>query len=158
VFSSPLANALLLGTAVSYAIGLLVMRGRVSWPPHHLLASVYTVAGCLALVGPLVLARVEGAERGLGELLWMTGGLLIWVYDVASAVRGSWRLEAWATPLGYEAMGLTILAVLVAGWRCRLGTRSWAWTNVTGWILGVYWVAMAIANIVPSRLLVAATR
>ena len=68
--------------------GLLVMRGRVTWPPHELLASIYTVAGCLALVGPLVLARGESGDGGLGELLWMTGGLLIWVFDGVAAAPG----------------------------------------------------------------------
>jgi hypothetical protein len=157
-FSPALANLLLVGAAVSYGLYLLVMRGRVSWPPHDLLASVYTVAGCLALVGPFVLARADSGERGLGELLWMTGGLLIWVFDAAAAVRGTWRLEAWATPLGYEAMGMTMLAVLLGGWRCRLGSRHWSWTNVTGWVLGLFWVAMAFTSLVPARVLGVASR
>lgn len=157
-FSAPLANALLLGAAISYGLYLLVMRGRVSWPPHDLLASIYTVAGCLALVGPFVLARVDSGERGLGELLWMTGGLLIWVFDAAAALRGHWRAETWATPLGYEAMGMTILAVLIAGWRCQLGSRHWSWTNVTGWLLGAFWVGMACSTLVPVRWLGVAAR
>jgi hypothetical protein len=49
-------------------------------------------------------------------------------------------------------MGLTMLAVLLAGWRCRLGSRSWSWTNVTGWGLGLSWVAMAFTTLVPVRL------
>lgn len=150
--SPQLVNALLLGAAVSYGLYLLVMRGKVSWPPHDLLASIYTLAGCLALVGPVVLARVDSGERGLGELLWMTGGLLLWVFNATAVVRGSWRIQAWATPLGYEAMGLTMLAVLLAGWRCRLGSRSWSWTNVTGWILGLFWVGMAVSTLIPARL------
>ncbi|MHC5537833.1 hypothetical protein ACYOEI_06345, partial [Singulisphaera rosea] len=72
--------------------------------------------------------------------------------------RGLWRSQAWVTPLGYETMGLTMLAVLVAGWRCRLGARHWSWTNVTGWILGVYWVAMAFSTLVPSRYIGLASR
>ncbi len=150
--SSPLANALLLGAAFCIGLGLLVAKGRLSWPPHQLLASTYTVAGCLAMVGPIVLARVEASERGLGDLLWMTGGLLIWIFDGAAAARGLWRSQAWATPLGYETMGLTMLAVLVAGWRCQLGSRNWAWTNVTGWLLGIFWVAMAVTTLVPARI------
>jgi hypothetical protein len=151
--SPPLANALLLGAAVSYGLSLLFMKGRVTWPPHQFLGSLYTVAGCLALVGPLLLWRGESGGRGLGELLWMTGGMLVWVFDAVAAIRGSTRPQAWATPLSYETMGLTMLAVLLAGWRCRAGGRNWAWTNVTGWILGIFWVAMAFSSLLPARLL-----
>jgi hypothetical protein len=48
-------------------------------------------------------------------------------------------------------MGLTILAVLLAGWRCRLVGRNWSWTNVTGWLLGLYWVGMALVTFLPER-------
>ena len=102
------------------------------------------------MVGPLVL-RGEAGEGGLGELLWMAGGLLVWVFDAAAAVRGQWRTTAWATPLDDERMGLTMLAVLLAGWRCRSGGRNWSWTNVTGWILGLFWVGMAFATLLPAR-------
>lgn len=156
--ASPLINALVVGAAVLAGMGILVARGRVGWPPHQLLASLFTVAGCLALVGPLILARSEAADGGLGELLWMAGGLLIWVYDVAAIIRGEWRTASWITPLDHQTMGLTVLAVLLAGWRCRLGTWNWTWTNVVGWVLGVFWVGMAIATWVPGRLLVAGAR
>jgi hypothetical protein len=147
--SGPLATALLLSTALGYGLWLLVQRGRVSWPPGDLLANAYTLAGCLALVGPLVLARRESSGGGLGELLWMAGGILVWVFDAAAALRGGLRVVAWATPLSHQSMGLTILAILLAGWRSRAGGvgggRDWAWTNVTGWSLGLFWVAMGLA-------------
>ena len=155
--SSPLVTAILLLGSVGYALAILVSRGRVGWPPHQLLASSATVAGCLALVGPIVLARVESSEGGLGELLWMTGGLLIWVFDLAALIRGQWQSTPWATPLDSQTMGLIILAVLVAGWRSRLAVRSWSWTNVTGWVLGLFWVGMALWSWVPSRIVTAAT-
>src|SRR3954447_9991381 len=154
--SSPLANALLVGAAISAGMSILVTRGRVSWRPHQLLSSVFTVAGCLAMVGPVVMARGESGERGLGELLWMTGGLLVWVFDIVAVVRGQWRTMAWSTPLGAQTMGLTILAVLLAGWRCRLVGRNWSWTNVTGWLLGLYWVGMALVTFLPERSLATA--
>src|SRR6185437_1172924 len=119
--------------------------------PHDLLTSLYLVAGCVALVGPIVLARAQAAEGGLGELLWMAGGLLIWVHDGAALVRGNWRSASWITPLDHQTMGLTILAVLLAGWRCKLGSRSRSWTNVTGWVLGLFWIGMAVATWLPSR-------
>jgi len=52
----------------------------------------------------------------------------------------------WATPLGDRTMGLVMLAVLLAGWRCGLASRDWSWTNVMGWALGVFWVAMAVGS------------
>ena len=148
--SGPVLNALLVAAAVCYGVAVLVTRGRLAWPPTQLLASLYTVAGCLALVGPIVLSRVDSGEGGLGELLWMTGGLLVWVFDALAAVRGEWRTNAWATPLGYQTMGLTIFAVLLAGWRCRVAGKGWAWTNVTGWVLGVFWVGMAFTTVWPA--------
>ncbi len=149
--TGPVFNALLLAAAVGYGLMLLVNRGRLSWPPNQLLASLYTVAGCLAVVGPIVLARGSEGEPALGELLWMTGGLLIWVFDGVALLRGDWKTTAWVTPLGYQTMGLTILAVLLAGWRCRVAGRNWSWTNVTGWILGLFWVGMALAAFAPAR-------
>jgi hypothetical protein len=155
---SPLANALLVGAALSVGVALLVARGRMSWPPHQLLSSIFTVAGCLAMVGPVVMARGEPGDRGLGELLWMTGGLLVWVFDIVALARGNWRTMTWSTPLGAQTMGLTILAVLLAGWRCRLVGRNWTWTNVTGWLLGLYWVTMALVTLLPDRSMLASLR
>ncbi len=149
--SGPAFNAVLLGAAICYGLVILVNRGKLAWPPNQLLASLYTVAGCLALVGPIVLLRGESGEAGLGELLWMTGGLLVWVFDAVAAVRGEWSTTAWATPLGYQTMGLTILAVLLAGWRCRVSGRGWSWTNVTGWVLGLFWVGLAVVSMLPPR-------
>lgn len=145
--SPPLANGLLLGAALGLGLWTLVDRGRVSWPPGDLLANAYTLAGCLALVGPIVLARREAGAGGLGELLWMTGGLLAWIFDLASAVKGTSAGRAWISPLGTQPMGLTILAVLLAGWRGRAGGRDWSWTNVVGWILGLFWVGMGLATL-----------
>ncbi|MGE3822297.1 MAG: hypothetical protein AB7I30_23030, partial [Isosphaeraceae bacterium] len=108
-------------------------------------------AGCLALIGPIVLWRSEAGEGGLGELLWMTGGLLVWVLDAVALLQGEWRTTSLVTPLGYRMMGLTMLAVLLAGWRGRAGGRNWSWTNVTGWVLGVFWVGMAFTTLWPGR-------
>ncbi len=161
--TSPLLTAALLAAALATGVGTLVARGRLSWPPTQLLAGLYTVAGCLALVGPILLATRRGkggggGEGGLGELLWMAGGLLVWVFDLASAARGEWRSLSWATPLGYRTMGLIILAVLLAGWRWRPSARDWSWTNVTGWLLGLFWVGMGLATLAPPGTLLASAR
>src|SRR4051794_9874302 len=149
--ASPLVHAAVFAAALGYGLWLLIDRGRVSWPPHALLSGAYTLAGCLALVGPIILARRDGSDVGLGELLWLTGGLLVWVFDLAALAGGSVREVAWLNPLGVRAMGLTILAVLVAGWRAHGPGRTWTWTNVTGWLLGLFWVGMAAASLAPGR-------
>ena len=156
--AAPLLNALLLGAALCGGIGILFARGRLSWPPTQLLASVYTVAGCLAMIGPILLHRRESSDVGLGELLWMAGGLVVWIFDLAAVARGDIRTLSWATPLGYQPMGLTMLAVLLAAWRCRVAGASWSWTNVTGWVLGLFWVAMAASTLMPGRVLGLAMR
>ncbi len=156
--SPPLLNALLLAVAVGGGLATLVSRGRLQWPPTQLLASLFTLAGCLAMIGPILLHRRDQAEVGLGELLWMAGGLIVWVFDLAALVRGDLKPASWATPLGYQPMGLTILVVLIAAWRCRIAGPNWSWTNVTGWALGVFWVGMAAWTLVPPRLLGLAMR
>ena len=143
----PVVTTLLLLGAVGWAMGLLVHRGMLAWPPVRLLSSLATIAGCLALVGPIILARSGGKSSGsLGELIWMTGGLLIWIFNLVGVANGDLRSIDWATPLGPRTMGLIILAVLIAGLRSGLAGRDWSWTNVTGWALGLFWVGMAIAT------------
>ncbi|MDB5351153.1 MAG: hypothetical protein JWN86_2400 [Planctomycetota bacterium] len=149
--SSPVLNLAILGSAVAYGLWHLVTRGKVSWPPTELLANAYTLAGCLAIVGPVILYRRDGGEGGVGEMLWMTGGVMVWVFNLASLAKGDAHSGAWATPLASRTMGLVMLAVLVAAWRMKSGSRSWAWTNVTGWVLGVFWVGLALATFVPGN-------
>ncbi len=147
--STPLVNAALVAGAVAYGTWLLVSRGRLTWPPTELLGNAYTLAGSLGLIGPILLARRERSEGGLGELVWMTGGLLIWVFDLAAVARGGARGLSWATPIGMQTMGLTILAVMLAGTRLLGVGRSWAWTNVVGWGLGLFWVLMGLGTLLP---------
>ena len=154
----PLGTALLLGAALCYGLGTLFARGRLTWPPDQLLASTFTVAGCLALIGPILLYRREAGEIGLGELLWMAGGLVVWVFDLAAVAKGEVTTLSWATPLGYQPMGLTILAVLLATARARVAGSNWSWTNVTGWALGIFWVSMAATTLIPRRVLGLAMR
>jgi hypothetical protein len=141
-----IANALLVGAALSSGAALLVHGGRLTWPPYQLLSGLETVAGCLALVGPLILLRSGELEGSLGELLWLAGGLLVWIFDMEGVLQGRWRTLHWATPLSDRALGLTILAVLVAGWKCGLADWNWSWTNVTGWLLSTFWIAMAFCS------------
>jgi hypothetical protein len=139
-------NAVLLLAALGCGFSLLIQKGRMTWPPVSLLASLSTLAGCLALAGPLILGRSGGGSGSLGELLWLTGGLMVWLFDLASALEGHAKTMSWATPLSDRTMGLAILAVLGAGWRCGLAGRDWTWTNVVGWVLGLFWVGLALGS------------
>jgi hypothetical protein len=140
----PIINALLVGAALLWGVSLLVRGGRLSWPPYSLLNSLSTLAGCLALVGPLILIRSGGLSGSLGELVWLTAGLLVWIFDIEGILRGQWRSLQWATPLHERAMGLTMLAVLLAGWKCGMASWKWSWTSLTGWLLSTFWIGMAI--------------
>ncbi len=139
-------NAVLLILAIAIGVGVLVRSGRLTWPPLDLLSSLSIVAGCLAMVGPLILARGPAGSGSLGELVWLAGGLLVWLFDLSAVLQGQTRSLNWATPLGERTMGLIILAILVAGWRCGLRGRDWSWTNVLGWSLGVFWIALAAGS------------
>ncbi|HKI17288.1 MAG TPA: hypothetical protein VKA15_05390, partial [Isosphaeraceae bacterium] len=67
----PIINALLVGAALVWGVSLLVRGGRLTWPPYALMNSLSTLAGCLALVGPLVLIRNGAISGSLGELVWL---------------------------------------------------------------------------------------
>jgi hypothetical protein len=143
---SAIINALLVAAALAWGLTLLVQRGKMTWPPYSLLSNLATLAGCLALVGPIILFRSGEIQGSLGELAWLTGGLLIWAFDIAAALQGQWKAIHWATPLSDRTLGLTVLAVLVAGWKCGLAQRNWSWTNVAGCTLSAFWVGMAICS------------
>jgi hypothetical protein len=145
--SYAIGNALLVAVALIWGGVLLVQRGRLTWPPYPLLSGLATLAGCLALVGPLILYRSgQQPEGSLGELMWLAGGLMVWAFDIEGLVQGRWRTMHWATPLHERTMGLAILAMLLAGWRCGLADWNWSWTNVTGWLLSAFWVGMAFCS------------
>jgi hypothetical protein len=146
--ASPLSTALLISASIGYGVWLLVDRGRLAWPPTDLLANASTLAGCLALVAPIILAKGR-SDSALGEMLWMTGGLLVWTFDALALFTGGFRAVSWASPLNPQTMGLTILAVGAASWRLHGSGRSWAWTNVVGWVLGLFWVSLALLAMMP---------
>jgi hypothetical protein len=141
-----ITNALIIAAALLWGTSLLVQKGRLTWPPYHLLASCSTLAGCLALAGPLILIRSGQTDGSLGHLMWLAGGLLLWIVDLEAVMEGQWHNFHWATPLSDRTLGFTILAVLIAGWKCGLTDWNWSWTNVTGWILGTFWVTMACGS------------
>lgn len=142
--SRPLFNTLLVGAALLWGVSLLVRGGRLTWPPYPLLKNLSILAGCLALVGPLILIRAGEIAGSLGELVWLTGGLMVWIFDIEGVLQGQWKSLQWATPLHERTMGLIMLAVLLAGWRSGLASWKWSWTNVTGWLLSIFWIGMVV--------------
>ena len=152
--SPPLANALLVGAALVFGVSRLVARGALAWPPWPLLAGLQTLAGCLALVGPIVLWKRGGGSATLGELLWTAGGMLLWIFNAAELARGgAWRISSisWTAPVTPSVMGMVIFAVLLAGWRCGLSGRGWQWTNLVGWALGLFWIVAGLVGISQAR-------
>ena len=144
--SSAITNALLVAAAILWGVSLLVQRGRLTWPPYALLSSLATLAGCMALIGPIILIRSSEIEGSLGELGWLTAGILLWLFNIVAVLQGQWKTIPWATPISDRTLGLTVLAVLLAGWRCGLAQRNWSWTNVAGWMLSAFWVSMAACS------------
>ena len=94
----------------------------------------------------MILFRSGELEGSLGELGWLTAGLLVWIFDIVAVLQGQWKTIHWATPLSERTLGLIILAVLLAGWRCGLAQWNWSWTNVAGWMLSAFWVGMAVCS------------
>ena len=150
--NTPLVNATLVASALSYGLWALVDRGRVSWPPRELLAAGTTFAGCLAIIGPIIVGRKDNGQAGLGDVLWLSGGLLIWVFDLAALARGRYnaRSFSWTGPLDSTTMGLVILAVGLAAVRARITAKSWSWTNVVGILLSLFWIGSALVGFWPS--------
>ena len=149
--SSPLLSAALVLVAMGYGLMLLVDRREVSWPPRELLASLATLAGCLAMVGPLLLWRRGSSEGTVGELMWIVGGLMLWGFDLSALAQGKSRGLDWAAPIGPEVLGPVVLAVMVGGWRIGRSAWSWTWTSVTGWLLGLIWIGIWILAMLPER-------
>jgi hypothetical protein len=144
--STALFNAVILTGAVGLGLWLLVARGLMAWPPHRLLASAGTLAGCVAFCGPIVLVRRGRADAALGDLIWMTGGVLIWVHAGLALTSGTFRLDQAATPLAPKAMAIVVGTMLIAGWLVHGTGRSWNWTNVLGWLLGVFWLTLGLIS------------
>lgn len=148
-FPAALINALLVTVALGFGCWLLVSRGQIAWPPHRLLAGLSTVAGCVALVGPLILARSDAAEAGLGTMLWWFGGVLIWLQNFADLARGEFHFGRAPSPIASPLLGLAVLAAMIAGWRTQGPSQSNSWTNILGWILGLFWIGLGVGSFVP---------
>lgn len=142
--ASPLWNAAVVGAAVAFAAwSVFARRGGSAWAWRELLTTITTVAGCLAIAGPFVLFRRGGDEQGVGDLAWMTSGLLILIFDLAAVVQGAPRSHNWVNPIEIRSMGLIVLAVLLAGRHQRGAEPLWTWTNVLGWLQSATWLAAA---------------
>lgn len=148
--ASPWGIVMLLAGAVGIAVWALVRRGGMEWPPRELLSGAFTVTGGLALAGPIALwLHGAGDDRGLGERVWMTCGLLTWLFDAAGLARGETRPNTLISPIPATTLGLFALAIVIAGWRGRSDSNNWRWTNVLGWMLGLFWIGLAAWSLFP---------
>jgi hypothetical protein len=147
--SSSFVSVLLVALALGLGLWILVSRGQVTWPPHRLLASLSIVVGCIGLVGPLLLTRSAAAEPGLGTTIWWFGGVLLWLQNLAGALRGDFQIASCPNPMGPQPMGLAVLAALIATWRTHGAGRTSSWPNVVGWILGLFWIGVGLASFLP---------
>lgn len=146
---SAVGNAVIVAVAVGMGLWALVQRRELSWPPSGLIANLTTLTGYLALAGPIVLSRQDRGRTGVGDLVWMTTGVLFWLYNGAAVIRGTFDPGRLADPVGAVGLALSVLAVMIAAWRLHGNGRIWTWTNVTGWILGVFWVGVGLATLLP---------
>jgi hypothetical protein len=148
--SSPWGIVLLLAGSVGAAAWALVQRGGMEWPPRELISGAFTITGGLALAGPIALwLRGSGDDRGLGERIWMTCGLLAWLFNIAGAVQGDVRPNTLISPIPPITLGLFALAIALGGWKGRSDATNWSWTNVLGWMLGLFWIGLAAWTLFP---------
>lgn len=146
----PLVNALLLAGSIGYAVHLLVQAGAMHWPPTELVQAGGTVAGCLALVGPLILWRGgSSGEASLGDLVWLNCGLLVWVCNLMAMSRGELPGKSWVTPVEPGLMGAFTIACVVASWKGARARWVWSWTSVVGGLLCTFWVVGGLASLMP---------
>lgn len=146
----PLVNALLLAGSLAYAIHLLVQAGAMRWPPTELFQAASTVAGCLALVGPLILWRSGiGAQPSLGDLVWLNCGLVVWVCNLISISRGEMPGKSWVAPIEPSLMGSLAIGCALASWKGAGARWVWSWTSVVGSLLGLFWMLGAVASLIP---------
>ena len=147
--SSPLANAGLVAGALAYGLWALVDRGRISWPPRELLTAGTTFAGCLAIIGPIVVGRRETSQAGLGDILWLAGGLLIWVFDLASLAARPVSRRFLDQPARLDHDGSRRPRRRPRRDPARVAVKSWSWTNVVGILLALFWIGSALAGFQP---------
>ncbi len=145
--SAPLWNAVLVVGAIALAGYVLVVRGALSWPPHELTGSIGIVAGCLTLIGPLVLWGRRGeAGASLGDHAWMTCGVAAWLFALARwSIGGAPSLD-WTAPVAPWVIGGVAASTACSGWRIAGLRPAWTWTGVLGASLAVYWVVAGLAE------------
>ncbi|GIW88862.1 MAG: hypothetical protein KatS3mg108_3186 [Isosphaeraceae bacterium] len=148
--STALGNAAIITIALALGLWTLVHRRQLDWPPSRLFAAATTLTGYLALAGPLVLGRRTVHAAGLGDVVWLTVGLLFWLYNAASFLRGRFDLDQLHNPISPVGLGLAVAAVALASWRLHGPGRLWTWTNVTGWLLGLFWITAGAAALIPT--------
>lgn len=145
---SPLLSAALVCLGVGHGLYLLVDRGAIGWPPSQLMGPASTLAGSVAMVGPIVLwKKVGGSDASVGDLVWMAGGLFLWLLDLSAIAEGRSGRMDWAVPAEPRVLGCFAVAVMVAGWTSGHARWAWTWSGITGSILGGIWVSRMVLEL-----------
>lgn len=142
----PVMNLVIMLLAFFFFGRLGVSRGWIVWPPSNLAQMLAAFAGWVAIAGPFVLFRSEDASggMGLGDRVWMTTGVVIWIRFLLQLLSG--RLPAWnemATSVSVTDLSVLAAACIVGGSLTRPRQMHWTWTNIMGWTIALAWLASA---------------
>lgn len=142
--SRPFLNLLILSGAVILFVKVGIRQGWIQWPPANLGSILASLAGWIALAGPLILFRHEEQTggMGIGDRVWVTTGFLLWLKIAIQLFTGRFpSIEAVATIVGPTDMALISMACLAGGLIGRPKSSHWTWTNLVGWGLSLCWLS-----------------
>lgn len=148
--SKPIANLVILTLSLGAFLKLAIARHWIDWPPSQIGPILSAFAGWIALTGPWILYRHEenAGGMGVGDRVWMTCGLALWIALVLNLVQGRVpSLQSAVTAIGANELALLAGATLAGGLLARPSATRWTWTNLTGWFLALAWLA---ASALPS--------
>jgi len=151
----PVANLAIMSLAIFFFGRLGITRGWIEWPPSNLGMMLAAFSGWVALAGPFVLFRYEenSGGMGLGDRVWMTSGMLIWLRFALELVSG--RVPSWngiATSVSPTELSVLAAASVLGGMLAKPKQTHWTWTNLMGWGIAMAWLISA-ALVQNSRLM-----
>lgn len=142
--SKPIANLVILSISLVAFLRLAIARHWIDWPPSQIGPILSALAGWIALTGPWILYRHEenAGGMGVGDRVWMTSGLALWIALAANVARGRIpNLQSAVTTLGAQELALLAGATLAGGLLARPAATRWTWTNLMGWFLALAWIS-----------------
>lgn len=145
--SKPVLNLMILTGAGILFVRVGIRQGWIDWPPTQLGKILATLAGWIALAGPLVLFRHEeqAGSMGVGDRVWITTGLLLWLKLSLQIGTGNLpSVEAVTTLIDSRDMALVSAACLIGGMMGKPKNSHWTWTNLVGWGMSVCWMTSVL--------------